>query len=137
MDHDAEGKTLNEHHGNGLATVNRYHPTRGFVESSRTLRWTNNQAIQDLRLEVNELGNVKWRQLIRYQTAIPGQAASAPEVRTETFSFDSQNRLTQSAVTGQTAQNFTQSWPKNGVHLSLTTNPHSSALMSKPERLNK
>ena len=75
------------------------------MESSRTLRWTNNQPIQDLRLEVNELGNVKWRQLIRYQTAIPGQPASAPEVRTETFTFDSQNRLTQSAVTGQTAQN--------------------------------
>lgn len=39
-------------------------------------------------------------------------AAAAPVVSTETFSSDNQNRLTQSTVTGQTAQ-------------SLTTNSHS------------
>ena len=124
MDYDAEGKTLNEHHGNGLATVNRYHPTRGFVESSLTFRPSSGQQVQNLELLVNDLGNVEWRRLSRHESAA-GTALATPEVRTETFSFDSQNRLTQSAVTGQTAQNFTQSWPKNGVHLSLTTNLYS------------
>jgi len=29
MDYDASGKLLLEHHGNGIGTQNRYHPTRG------------------------------------------------------------------------------------------------------------
>jgi len=31
MDYDASGKLLLEHHGNGIGTQNRYHPTRGFL----------------------------------------------------------------------------------------------------------
>ncbi len=41
MSYDASGKMLLEHNGNGIGTQNRYHPTRGFLESSKTLRWTN------------------------------------------------------------------------------------------------
>jgi len=57
MDYDASGKLLLEHHGNGIGTQNRYHPTRGFLESSRTLRWTTNAHLQEYEMQLDDLGN--------------------------------------------------------------------------------
>lgn len=105
MAYDAQGKPLMEYHGNGIGTKNRYHPTRGFVESSQTYRWTNNKPIQDLDLHIDDLGNVKWRKLTRYESDTFNVQLSTPQIKTETFNFDSQNRLTSSAVVGQSAQN--------------------------------
>lgn len=61
MSYDAQGKLLLEHHGNGIGTQNRYHPTRGFLESSRTLRWADNRHVQEYEMQLDELGNVLWR----------------------------------------------------------------------------
>jgi len=52
----ASGKLLLEHHGNGIGTQNRYHPTRGFLESSRTLRWTTNAHLQEYEMQLDDLG---------------------------------------------------------------------------------
>ena len=103
MDYDASGKLLLEHHGNGIGTQNRYHPTRGFLESSRTLRWTTNAHLQEYEMQLDDLGNVLWRREQRYVGTPDGQ----PVTRTETFGYDRLNRLTYSAVTGQSMQNFT------------------------------
>ncbi|MBV6500137.1 MAG: hypothetical protein CJBNEKGG_02606 [Prosthecobacter sp.] len=104
--YDAEGRLLEEHHGNGVGTRNRYHPTRGFLESSQTFRVAGNTRIQDLDLSVNDLGNVEWRRLTRYES-VTGARLGVPQSRTETFTFDSQNRLTSSYVVGQALQTFT------------------------------
>ena len=103
--YDAEGRMLEERHGNGIGTRNRYHPTRGFVESSQTFRVAGNTRVQDLDLSVNDLGNVEWRRLTRYESTA-GLRLSTPAVKTETFTFDSQNRLTSSYVVGQALQTF-------------------------------
>jgi len=100
MSYDASGKLLLEHHGNGIGTQNRYHPTRGFLESSRTLRWTTNAAIQEYEMQLDDLGNVLWRREQRFE-------GTSPVTRTETFGYDRLNRLTYSAVTGQALQSFT------------------------------
>jgi RHS repeat-associated protein len=115
--YDAEGRTLEEEHGNGLSTRNRYHPTRGFVESSRTFRTATQAQVQNLELRVNDIGNVEWRRLSRYESA-GGTPLNTPQVRTETFAFDSQNRLTSSYVVGQSVQSF--SYSDNGNILSKT-----------------
>lgn len=104
ISYGAQGKLLLERHGNGIGTQNRYHPTRGFVESSLTFRTANQQAVQNLELRVNDLGNVEWRRLTRHEAP---SGAPVHEVKTESFSFDSQNRLTSSYVIGQDAQHFT------------------------------
>jgi RHS repeat-associated protein len=74
------------------------------VESSLTFRTANQQAVQNLELRVNDLGNVEWRRLTRHEAP---SGAPVHEVKTESFSFDSQNRLTSSYVIGQDAQHFT------------------------------
>jgi len=100
MSYDASGKLLLEHHGNGIGTQNRYHPTRGFLESSRTLRWTTNAHLQEYEMQLDDLGNVLWRREQRFE-------GTSPVTRTETFGYDRLNRLSYSAVTGQALQSFT------------------------------
>ncbi len=111
IEYDAEGKILMEYNGNGIGTKNRYHPTRGFIQSSQTYRGTPNAIIQDQEMHINALGNVEWRRLTRFEDAV-GVSLSTPEVKTESFSFDTQNRLTSSYVPGQTTQSF--SFSANG-----------------------
>jgi len=94
MDYDASGKLLLEHHGNGIGTQNRYHPTRGFLESSRTLRWTTNAHLQEYEMQLDDLGNVLWRREQRFE-------GTSPVTRTETFGYDAINRLTYSYERGQ------------------------------------
>ncbi|MEQ1751505.1 MAG: hypothetical protein ABL974_18930, partial [Prosthecobacter sp.] len=100
MSYDASGKMLLEHNGNGIGTQNRYHPTRGFLESSRTLRWTTNATVQEYEMQLDDLGNVLWRREQRFEEA-------SPITRTESFGYDKINRLTYSSVTGQSTQAFT------------------------------
>ena len=57
MSYDASGKLLLEWHGNGIGTANRYHPTRGFLESTRTMRYTTNAHIQETEMQLDDLGN--------------------------------------------------------------------------------
>lgn len=98
--YDAQGKLLWEEHGNGLGTVNRYHPTRGFLESSLTWRASTQTPVQQMDMRVNDIGNVEWRRHIRYD------APANQQVRSESFAFDDLNRLTASYVPGQSAQSF-------------------------------
>ncbi len=74
------------------------------MESSLTFRTANAQAVQNLELRVNDMGNVEWRRLTRHEAP---SGAPVLEVRHESFIFDSQNRLTSSLVSGQDAQHFT------------------------------
>ena len=106
MAYDAQGKPLMVFDGNGIGTKNRYHPTRGFVESSRTYRWTNNQPIQDLDLNMDDLGNVSWRRLTAYVSDGSTAPLTEPEVKTEAFNFDNLNRLTQCYVANQREQSM-------------------------------
>ncbi|MCX6855942.1 MAG: hypothetical protein NTV80_13665, partial [Verrucomicrobia bacterium] len=103
MSYDASGKMLEEWHGNGIKTVNRYHPTRGFLESTRTLRAITNAHIQESEMQLDDLGNVLWRREQRFESP----TASTPPVRIETFGYDRLNRLKYSQVTGQGLQSFT------------------------------
>jgi RHS repeat-associated protein len=102
-DYDAQGKLLLEYHGNGMGTQNRYHPTRGFLESSRTLRWTTGAHVQEYEMQMDDLGNVLWRREQRFEQIVAG----TPVVRTESFGYDRINRLTDSHATGQTTQSLT------------------------------
>jgi RHS repeat-associated protein len=115
--YDAEGRVLEEEHGNGLGIRNSYHPTRGFVESSQTFRTATGAPVQQLELRVNDLGNVDWRRLTRFETAA-GVSLGTPQRKVETFTYDSQNRLTASYVTGQTLQNVV--YDANGNIVSKT-----------------
>jgi RHS repeat-associated protein len=110
--YDAQGKLLLEEHGNGLGTVNTYHPTRGFIESSLTWRSSTQTPVQQMDMRVNDMGNVEWRRHIRYD-APPSQ-----QMRSESFTFDTLNRLTGSYVPGQTQQIFT--FAANGNIVSKT-----------------
>jgi RHS repeat-associated protein len=111
MNYDASGKMLEEWHGNGIKTVNRYHPTRGFLESTRTQRAMTNAHIQETEMQLDDLGNVLWRREQRFETEFttPGTppVAGPLPVRIETFGYDRLNRLTYSQVTGQALQSFT------------------------------
>jgi|GEM_PF-1565015 len=73
MYYDASGKLLLEHHGNGIGTQNRYHSTRGFLESSRKLRWTTNAHLQEYEMQLDDLGNVLWRREARFAGTPDGQ----------------------------------------------------------------
>lgn len=106
MAYDVQGKPLMEFDGNGIGTKNRYHPTRGFVESSQTYRWTNNQPIQDLDLNMDDLGNVSWRRLTAYVSDGSTAPLTEPEVKTEAFNFDNLNRLTQCYVANRSEQSM-------------------------------
>lgn len=102
--YDAEGKLLQERHGNGVATDNVYHPTRGTLQASTSYRpgleGGADRQLQKLELDINNLGNVEWRKSTTYS---PSGTAS---VKTESFTFDALNRLKTSQVAGQAVQSF-------------------------------
>ncbi len=111
MSYDAQGKLLREHHGNGIGTQNRYHPTRGFLESSRTLRWADNRHVQEYEMQLDELGNVLWRRESVFENTrnVPNWQ---PSVKLESFTYDELNRLRGSYVVGRDEQSF--SFAANG-----------------------
>ncbi|MCX6854348.1 MAG: hypothetical protein NTV80_05520 [Verrucomicrobia bacterium] len=45
------------------------------MESSLTYRTSGGQSVQNLELRINDLGNVEWRRLTRYENAQPSFTA--------------------------------------------------------------
>ncbi len=80
---DASGRLLQETFGNQLSTVHDYDPIQGFLKT----RNTGNGAVQDLEYQWDSIGRLENRYDHR-------------QGLTETFGYDTLNRLTLSDVTG-------------------------------------
>lgn len=101
---DAEGRILQERHGNGIATDSVYNVLRGSLTSATSYRpglgGAASRSLQTLELSVNNLGNVEWRKSTTYDST--GNAT----LKTENFTFDGLNRLQTSQVGSLAIQTF-------------------------------
>jgi len=88
---NARGQIETETLGNELATNRRYDAQRGYIDTIQTTRPNNNTVVQNLAYDFDSLGNLVSRSDNRQN-------------RSETFLYDSLNRLTNATVSGQQAK---------------------------------